>query len=273
MMNRIQADHDELVFRHRNQSYGSYVLRKALPRETARAFVISVVSVGALLLLPALRTAWSEPLPMDDRMVEDVVLHDVPLPNEPEPLPEPEVFRAEAPAPPRRDQVQFVSPEVVETSAITDPTETFTDAAQHPDAEIGQQTLEGTGETGSDIPDLPEFGTGNGNEGLTTALAPTEPGESAFVNVDSDATAVNLAELRDLIQYPQMAMEMGIKGRVTVRVLVNTRGEYVRHVVKRSPHPWLTAAVEEHLPKLRFTPAIYNSQPVMVWVNVPFNFQ
>ncbi|MEL6592497.1 MAG: energy transducer TonB, partial [Bacteroidota bacterium] len=75
------------------------------------------------------------------------------------------------------------------------------------------------------------------------------------------------------IGYPQIARDAGIEGNVVVRVLVDKRGNYDKHKIITQVHPILTKAVEEHISKLQFTPAIQGGKPIKFWVNIPFNFK
>jgi TonB family protein len=99
----------------------------------------------------------------------------------------------------------------------------------------------------------------------------SDDGES-YIMVNEEAKPVNLAELKVAIQYPQMAQDVGITGQVVLRLVIDEQGRYIRHTIARSPHPWLTQAVELQIAKLRFTPAIVYGNPVSTEVVVPFNF-
>ena len=47
----------------------------------------------------------------------------------------------------------------------------------------------------------------------------------------------------------------------------------MQHKVLKSPHPILTEAVEKHIHRLWFTPALAGKCPVRSWVNIPFRFR
>ena len=63
-----------------------------------------------------------------------------------------------------------------------------------------------------------------------------------------------------------------IKGTVIARVLVNKKGEYVKHKIIHTAHPLLERMVDKHISSLDFVPAIHEGKPVHLWVNVPFHF-
>ncbi|MCB0842763.1 MAG: energy transducer TonB, partial [Bacteroidetes bacterium] len=83
---------------------------------------------------------------------------------------------------------------------------------------------------------------------------------------------VNINDIKKLIGYPQIARDASIQGMVVVRVLVDKNGNYAKHKVTNEVHPILSRAVEEHVNKLKFTPAIQGGKPIKFWVNIPFNF-
>jgi TonB family protein len=98
------------------------------------------------------------------------------------------------------------------------------------------------------------------------------PGPNEFVMVDREARPRNLAQLKQCVYYPDSAKQAGVQGKVILRVLVNEHGSYVRHLVARTPHPWLTEPAELCVPILQFEPATFRGKPVPMWVNVPLNF-
>ncbi len=96
-----------------------------------------------------------------------------------------------------------------------------------------------------------------------------EPDPFLFVPVDEDPKPLNQAK----IAYPEEARQAGIEGTVILRVLIDKKGNYVKHIVMSSPHPLLTKAVETHIQKYKFTPAIKDGKPICYWLTMPFKFQ
>ncbi|MEZ4847922.1 MAG: TonB family protein [Bacteroidia bacterium] len=99
-----------------------------------------------------------------------------------------------------------------------------------------------------------------------------EPDITAFVVAEEEPSPVNMKDISQLIGYPQIARDAGIEGNVVVRVLVDKNGAYSKHKVINQVHPILADAVEEHIGKLKFTPAIQGGKPIKFWVNIPFKF-
>lgn len=100
-----------------------------------------------------------------------------------------------------------------------------------------------------------------------------EPDVNAFIEADVDAMPKNLLDLRKYIGYPAEAREKNITGKVVVRVLVDTLGNYVKHVLIKTPDTILSNAVTAHISKIKFTPASNKNKLIMKWVNIPFDFK
>ncbi|RMG57162.1 MAG: energy transducer TonB, partial [Bacteroidetes bacterium] len=99
------------------------------------------------------------------------------------------------------------------------------------------------------------------------------PSIDEFIFAEEEPQPINMDDIKKLIGYPQIARDAGIEGSVVVRVLVDKKGNYARHRIINQVHPVLAKAVEEHVNKLRFTPAIQGGKPIQFWVNIPFNFK
>jgi periplasmic protein TonB len=260
MQTNIPANLDELVFASRNRDYGSYVLRKQMATSTYRGFVIGVTFLTLCFLFPQIIALVNGALPTKvDKTDIEGEINTLPTPKE-EPLPPPP---AATPPPPRRAQVRYVPPVVVpDDAAQTDQPPVNIDSLNG--RAIGTQTTEGEGEE------------------VVPTNFPTQPDETIEVEKEpafdapfpgEEPKAVNMDEVRRLIGYPEVAIEVSIEGTVTVRLLVDKKGKYVKHlVIGRKPHPVLIKAVEERLPLLSFTPGIQAGKPVPVWVNIPFKF-
>ena len=103
--------------------------------------------------------------------------------------------------------------------------------------------------------------------------AQEEPLFNAIVQVDQEPKPLNMQDVQRKIGYPQIARDAGIEGNVVVRILVDEEGKYVRHLVLNGVHPVLEQSVSAQLPKLTFSPAIKEGEPVKFWVNLPFAFK
>jgi len=90
--------------------------------------------------------------------------------------------------------------------------------------------------------------------------------------VEKAPECVNLGQVRSSMQYPSVARESGIEGKVTVKVLVGPDGNVIKIGSVNGPDVF-SDEVREKSMNLQFTPGLQNGKPVKVWVTVPFNFK
>jgi len=99
------------------------------------------------------------------------------------------------------------------------------------------------------------------------AVAPAE------AVVEAAPEWLNQAEVLAAIGYPEAAKQQNISGKVMVRVLIDAEGHYVKHVYVTEPDPILVKAVTDHLPEVRFSPAVMAGKAIQTWVTIPFDFK
>jgi Gram-negative bacterial TonB protein C-terminal/Protein of unknown function (DUF1573) len=115
---------------------------------------------------------------------------------------------------------------------------------------------------------------GNVLEKMPNAVAATVLHTRGLGNTHKkEAQPLNLAEIQSYIGYPSIARESEIQGLVQIEVFVNEKGQYVNHVVKDTVHSLLLEQVELYIPKMRFSPAVRNNQPIASWLPLSFYFQ
>ena len=90
--------------------------------------------------------------------------------------------------------------------------------------------------------------------------------------VEKAPECVNLGQVRSSMQYPPMARDAGIEGRVTVKVLVGPDGNVIKIGSVSGPDVFADEVRDKSM-NLQFTPGLQNGKPVKVWVTVPFNFK
>jgi TonB family protein len=98
------------------------------------------------------------------------------------------------------------------------------------------------------------------------------PEPNSFVSVDNEPEILNLEEIKQKIGYPSVAKDLEIEGTVIAKVLVDNTGKYIRHVFESSADKYLTKAVNNELPYLKFKPATKDGVPVAYWLTIPFKF-
>lgn len=100
------------------------------------------------------------------------------------------------------------------------------------------------------------------------------PDYNDFVMVEREPAPVNIGEVKKMIGYPGFAKELGIEGKVIIRILIDKNGNVVRMInLRPAISPFLVEAVTARIGHLQFTPAIQNSRPIYCWVTIPFDFK
>ncbi|KXK54416.1 MAG: TonB protein [Chlorobi bacterium OLB5] len=90
--------------------------------------------------------------------------------------------------------------------------------------------------------------------------------------VEKAPECVNLQQVRNSMTYPPMAIEAGIEGKVTVKVLVSGDGSVIKVGSVNGPDIFRDEVTSKSM-QLQFTPGLQNGKPVKVWVSVPFVFK
>jgi protein TonB len=74
--------------------------------------------------------------------------------------------------------------------------------------------------------------------------------------------------------YPSAARRLGVQGTTVLHVLVASTGQVAQVVVKQSAgHPDLDQAATDAVRRWRFEPARRGTEPVEMWVQLPFEFR
>jgi protein TonB len=105
----------------------------------------------------------------------------------------------------------------------------------------------------------------------SVAVVPEDiiPRPEDFVAYDSPPQPIALAKP----EYPPIARQAGVEGRVFVQLLLDLDGDVMdARVAKSSGNAALDEAAVEAGKKCKFTPAKQRDKPVRVWVVFPFNF-
>ena len=104
------------------------------------------------------------------------------------------------------------------------------------------------------------------NLSLFPVSAPVEQG-TAYI----EARPNNLSSVSSQIDDSYSLIDGRVEGSVKVNILINNKGEYIRHK-QLTGHPQeLASVIEEHIYKLTFTPAEKNGKKVASWLNMKFH--
>ena len=245
---------DEIVFEVRNKEYGAYKLRKKYNSTVIIALLIGIIIIGTAIITPYLN---AKALENRQRRAERQVvlkLENLDQPNETVAPPPP-------PPPPPADVIQqqkYVPPEVVDSIKPEDVKQLMTaDQAQNEVTnkevvEVVQQVKEEVQESEAEevpfivVEEMPMFPGGN------------------------DAL---LKYIGEHTQYPEIAKENNIQGKVIIRFCVTAKGGVSQVSILKGVDPELdkeAIRVVNTLPP--FKPGKQGGKPVPVWYMVPIAF-
>jgi len=244
---------EEIVFEKRNKEYGSYVLRKKFRKFLLIAFLISLVSIGSIVLVPYIQALnnrgksivllKSTTVSMENIKAKD----DIPPPPPPPPPPP---VAAEA-------QVKYVAPVVVDSVKVEVQLATTSEAKATVVNEAVPEKVEVVAETTKEI----------------------DKAEEVFIIVEESATfqGGDVQAFRSWVQknvkYPTIAQENGVSGKVFVQYAVNSKGEVVDVKVVRGVEPSLDKeAVRVIQSSPRWEPAKQRGTKVKQQFTIPIAF-
>jgi protein TonB len=251
---------NELVFEHRNKAYGAYALRKNYNKRLTLimgsmilAFVLGSLAMFIIRNLP--KEEIEAPKGSDKTWTVQPPPKDLPPPPPTTP-----------PPPPLEKMTAFIPP-VIEDDPVTDPVPT---QDQLELTKAGDKTQDGSDENFD--PPQPSDDT---PKQIDTKPEPIE----TFVEEEADFPG-GFAEMakfiNDNIDYPQEAIDLGIKGRVTVRFVVEKDGR-ISNVSVATPLAGCKACdkaavkVVEKMPSWKA--GKNGGREVRTWVTLPVKFE
>jgi protein TonB len=251
---------NELVFENRNKAYGAYTLRKNYNKRLTLimasmilAFVLGSLAMFIIRNLP--KEEIEAPKGSDKTWTVQPPPKDLPPPPPTTP-----------PPPPLEKMTAFIPP-VIEDDPVTDPVPT---QDQLEDTKAGDKTQDGSDENFD-----PPQQTDDTPKQIDTKPDPIE----TFVEEEADFPG-GFAEMakfiNDNIDYPQEAIDLGIKGRVTVRFVVEKDGR-ISNVSVATPLAGCKACdkaavkVVEKMPSWKA--GKNGGREVRTWVTLPVKFE
>ena len=246
---------DDIVFELRNKEYGAYALRKKYHRNVAVSILIGSVILATVIITPYLNAkAADDAAKKTERQVE-ITMENLDQPNETVAPPPP-------PPPPPADAVQqakYVPPVVVDSIKPEEAVQFMTaDEAQIEvkDQEVGVEIVqEVKEEVQEEDPEATPF--------VVVEEMPMFPGGDIEL----------LKYIGEHTQYPEIAKENNIQGRVIVRFCVTSKGGVSQVSILKGVDPELdkeAIRVVNSLPS--FKPGKQGGKPVPVWYMVPITF-
>ncbi len=270
----------DLVFEGKNKDFGAYVIRTDSPKRHTKAVIYTVLGallVGLLAFGLIKVNEYIEQKRIADMAEQEEVLIDMSQEAE---EPEEQQERLEQPKPEVLPEEVLKSVKVTELQIVED------DKVKKEDEIKTQDELKET-ETAFGQKDN-EKGTEDRN--VTRTLKeevvvekkeekPKEVKEEVFRSVEQmpqfpGGEAALMKYLQSHINYPPMAAENNVQGRVVVQFVVDKTGKVGEVKVVRSVDKDLdkeAVRVCKSLPK--FTPGRQNGQAVSVWYTLPVTFK
>ena len=255
----------QLIFEGKNQAYGAYRMRaNSTKRHNVAMLIVVIIAAVGFSIPTLLKLATPE---QKEVMTEVTTLSKL---AEPE-IKQEEMKRVEPVAPPPpalKSSIKFTAPVIKKDEEVHEDNEIKSqEDLNATKVSISIADVKGNDEIdGQDIADFKDF------------VAPEVEEEEVYIIVEQmpgfpGGEEALLKYISDHIEYPTMAVERGIEGRVTVRFVVNKDG-YVQDVtVIRGVHELLdkeAVRVIQSLP--RWNPGKQNGVAVAVYYNVPVNF-
>jgi len=244
---------DDIVFEKRNKEYGAYKLRKKYKRNVVIALIIGILILSTAVITPYLNAkALENRQKRAERQVE-IQMENLDQPNETVAPPPP-------PPPPPQDVVQqakYVPPVVVDSVKPEENVQLMT--ADQAQIEVKNEEVEVVEEVKEEIQE-------------------EEPEAEPFVVVEEmpmfpGGDAALLAYIGEHTQYPEVAKENNIQGRVIVRFCVTSKGGVDKVSILKGVDPELDKEAMRVVSTLpAFKPGKQGGKPVPVWYMVPITF-
>jgi protein TonB len=245
---------EDIVFETRNKEYGAYNLRKKYNRNVLIALLIGLFIIITLVVAPYLSAKAVESKKRSERQVE-IQLQNMEKPNELIAPPPP-------PPPPPAEMIQqakYVPPVVVDSVKPEENTQLMTaDQAQVEvkDEDVNLEVVEQVKEEVKEEEAEPQ-------PFIVVEEMPMFPGGEIEL----------LKWVFDHTQYPEIAKENNIQGKVVVKFCVTSKGTVDRATIAKSIDPALDTEalrVVNSLPL--FKPGKQGGKPVPVWYILPIAF-
>jgi protein TonB len=244
---------DDIVFEQRNKAYGAYNLRKKYSRNVTIGMAIGILIMGTAIIAPYLNTKAAENRAKKTERQVEIKMENLDQPAE--------TVAPPPPPPPPQDvlqQARYVPPVVVDSLKPEDNVQLMTaDQAvvEVQNEEVVEEVAVVAEEVQENVDEAEPF--------VVVEEMPMYPGGEAAL----------LAYIAEHTQYPEVAKENNIQGKVIVRFCVTSKGGVDKVSILKGVDPELdkeAIRVVQTLPA--FKPGKQGGKPVPVWYMVPINF-
>jgi protein TonB len=245
---------DDIVFESRNKEYGAYRLRKKYNRNVIIAMLIGVIIIATAIITPYLNAkALENKSKRAERQVE-IKLENLDQPSETVVPPPP-------PPPPPQDVVQqarYIPPVVVDSVKPEEQVQLMT-----ADEAVVEVQNEEVVEVIEEVKEEVQEEEAEPEPFVVVEEMPMFPGGDVEL----------LKYIFEHTQYPEVAKENNIQGRVIVRFCVTSKGGVSQVSVLKGVDPELDAEAVRVVSTLpTFKPGKQGGKPVPVWYMVPITF-
>jgi len=268
-INLYSQNWNDIIFENKNKAYGAYELRQTSSKRHIIAMLGCLLIAIFITLLPTLIETVKNLRPAVSNIDESSVLADLQQVDEEVEKQDEIVEATEPPPPPLKSTIQFIEPEIVSAEEIKEDQELKSqEELQESKIQISTQSIEGTDEEhGIDIAELEK-----------QKVVAEDKQDKIFTVVEQNPEfpggyAAMMKYLNENINYPTIASENGIKGRVTLQFVVNKEGIISQVKIVKGVDPSLdkeAVRVVESMPK--WIPGKQNGKPVNVWFTLPVSF-
>jgi len=244
---------DDIVFVDRNKEYGAYRLRKRYNRTVLVALLVGIIILSTAIITPYINAKAVGNRKAKAELQVEIKLENLDAPENVAPPP--------PPPPPPADVVQqqkYVPPVVVDSIKPEETSQLMT--ADEASVEVkNEEVVEVVAEVKEEVQEA-------------------EPEEVPFVVVEEmpmypGGDVELLKYIGEHTNYPEVAKENNIQGRVIVRFCVTAKGGVSQVSILKGVDPELDAEairVVNTLPA--FKPGKQGGKPVPVWYMVPITF-
>jgi protein TonB len=260
----LNADYLDIIYDHRNKSYGGYELRKHYGQRLARAAAILLLSLTGLACLALLRKPTA---PVTTEVARTLVTKFTQI-TLPQKIEKPKIEKA-TPPPAQQVETRTLTNPVITDDPIPDDKHMTKQDDLH-NAQVGTSNIDGPANaTASAATHTTVDGTS------TIGDAPPAPKPPVTFGPQMPEFSGDMhAYLSSHLRYPAMARENGIEGQVVIRFVVNEDGSVSDATVVRS----IGGGCDEEALRIvrsmpKWKPGKQNGTPVKVFFSLPIRFE
>lgn len=244
---------NDIVFELRNKEYGAYKLRKKYSRNVIIGMLVGLIILGTAVITPHLYAkAMESKKAREERQVE-MIMENLDQPTEQVAPPPPPPPPAEA-----QQQNRYVPPVVVDSVKPEDNVQLMT-ADQATVEVVNEEYIEAVEEVKEEVQEE----EAEPEPFVVVEEMPMFPGGEIEL----------LKYIFEHTNYPEVAKENNIQGKVIVRFCVTAKGTVSQISILKGVDPELDKEAMRVVSTLpAFKPGKQGGKPVPVWYMVPINY-